>query len=189
MLLDMSRLLVLVALVLAAVGAADRTVPLWAGPTSSSAARVEFARAPVVAAFGWPLAGAPTVTRGFAPPPQRWLPGHRGVDLAGAPGEHVLAAGAGVVAFAGTVAGLGVVSVDHPGGLRTTYEPVVAALHAGQPVGRGAVLGTLLPGHPGCPVPACLHWGLRAGDTYLDPRSLLRLARVRLFPVDGAVRG
>jgi murein DD-endopeptidase MepM/ murein hydrolase activator NlpD len=187
-LLGMSRLLVLVALVVAAVGVADHTVPQWAGPTSISALRVELARAPVVPAFQWPLAGSPTVTRAFAPPPQPWLPGHRGVDLAGVPAERVVAAGAGVVAFAGKVAGVGAVSVDHPGGLRTTYEPVVATVRLGQPVDRGAVLGALLPGHPGCPVAACLHWGLRSGTTYLDPLTLLRSATVRLLPLDEVVR-
>ena len=41
------------------------------------------------------------------------------------------------------VAGRGVVSVDHPGGLRTTYEPVAATVARGDPVGAGAVLGRL----------------------------------------------
>lgn len=125
------------------------------------------------------------VTRPFQPPPQPWLPGHRGVDLAGVPDEVVLAAGAGVVAFAGTVAGTGVVSIDHPGGLRTTYEPVSPTVHKGQSVGVGQPIGTLRAGHPGCPVTACLHWGLRHGSDYLDPLALLGPVRVRLLPVEG----
>src|SRR5262249_19725721 len=72
--------------------------------------------------FGWPLSGSPAVVRGFHPPALRYGPGHRGVDLAAAAGEPVLAAGAGTVVFAGVVAGRGVVSLSHPGGLRTTYE-------------------------------------------------------------------
>ncbi|GIJ65173.1 M23 family metallopeptidase [Virgisporangium ochraceum] len=142
-----------------------------------------------VAGFGWPLDGAPTVVRRFDPPPEPWLAGHRGVDLAGSPGSPgaaVLAAGAGTVAFAGTVAGRGVVSVSHPNGLRTTYEPVDAAVRAGEPVGRGTRLGTLAAGHAGCPVAACLHWGLRRGDTYLDPLLLLGFGRVRLLPLGSA---
>jgi murein DD-endopeptidase MepM/ murein hydrolase activator NlpD len=131
-------------------------------------------------------AGVPTVTRPFQPPPRPWLPGHRGVDLAGSPGVLVLAAGAGVVAFAGSVAGVGVVSIDHPGGLRTTYEPVTPLVTAGAPVVAGQPIAVLLPGHEGCPVEACLHWGLRRGGDYLDPLLLLRLARVRLYPVNVA---
>jgi murein DD-endopeptidase MepM/ murein hydrolase activator NlpD len=134
-------------------------------------------------AYGWPLSGSPTVTRPFEPPPERWLPGHRGVDLGAAAGATVRSAGPGVVAFAGMVAGRPLVSVDHAGGLRTTYEPVSPVVRAGQPVETGTVLGTLLPGHAGCPVEACLHWGLRSGEVYLDPLSLLELARVRLLPL------
>ncbi|MFQ1001343.1 M23 family metallopeptidase [Modestobacter sp. SSW1-42] len=140
--------------------------------------------APVVAPWAWPLPGVPGVTRPFAPPPTPYAAGHRGVDLAGAPGAPVLAAGAGTVAFAGLVAGRPVVSVEHPGGLRTTYEPVSPAVAAGQAVGPGTPLGELVTGHAGCPAAACLHWGLRRGGTYLDPLSLLRPPRVRLLPWD-----
>jgi murein DD-endopeptidase MepM/ murein hydrolase activator NlpD len=123
------------------------------------------------------------VVRRFDPPPQPWLAGHRGVDLSAKPSALVRAAGAGTVVYAGVIAGRGVVSVAHPGGFRTTYEPVTSALHAGDPVGAGAVLGKLVPGHPGCPAAACLHWGLRQGDRYLDPLALLGLGRVRLLPL------
>lgn len=122
------------------------------------------------------------VTRRFEAPPSPYGRGHRGVDLAAAPGAVVLAAGDGVVAFAGSVAGRPVVSIDHAGGLRTTYEPVDPAVGAGQPVARGSPIGTLAAGHTGCPVAACLHWGLRRGETYLDPLLLLRPPRVRLLP-------
>ena len=138
---------------------------------------------PDVSAGPWarPVDGA--VTRPFDPPPDRYGAGHRGVDLAGAPGSPVRAAGDGVVVFAGMVAGRPVVSVDHAGGLRTTYEPVDPAVGAGQEVARGAVLGTLSGGHAGCPVAACLHWGLRRGEVYLDPLSLLAPPEVRLLPM------
>jgi murein DD-endopeptidase MepM/ murein hydrolase activator NlpD len=130
-----------------------------------------------------PLGGAVTVTRPFDPPPDPFGAGHRGVDLAGAPGSPVRAAGDGVVVFAGMVAGRPVVSLDHAGGLRTTYEPVTPAVGAGQHVARGSPIGVLTAGHAGCPVDACLHWGLRRGETYLDPLALLRPPRVRLLPI------
>src|SRR5690349_5762323 len=133
--------------------------------------------------FAWPLPGA-QVTRPFDPPPRPWLAGHRGVDLAAAPGTPVRAAGAGTVVFTGTVAGRGVVSIAHAGGLRTTYEPLLlSGLRTGETVAAGQEIGRLAPGHPGCPAPACLHWGLRRGDTYLDPLTLLGLGRVRLLPL------
>jgi murein DD-endopeptidase MepM/ murein hydrolase activator NlpD len=138
-----------------------------------------------VRGWGWPLAGVPTVTRRFLNPPQPWRPGHRGVDLEGPVGADVLAASAGVVAFAGVIAGRGVVSVDHPGGLRTTYEPVTALVKAGDPVQLGEAVATLDAGHLGCPAPACLHWGLRRDDVYLDPLLLVRPPRLRLKPLAG----
>lgn len=101
----------------------------------------------------------------------------------------MLAAGAGTVAFAGTVADRGVVSVDHPGGLRTTYEPVSVTVSAGDHVARGTQIGTMQPGHPGCAAAACLHWGVLRGPAhdreYLDPLRLLATARIRLLPIDG----
>ena len=136
------------------------------------------------ASWSWPLAGPPPVTRAFDLPAGPFGPGHRGVDLATVPGSVVLAAGDGVVAFAGMVAGRPVVSIDHAGGLRTTYEPVDPSVAAGQAVARGSPVGTVLAGHAGCPAAACLHWGLRRGETYLDPMTLLRPARVRLLPME-----
>ena len=92
-----------------------------------------------------------------------------------------------MVVFAGPLAGRGVVSVDHPGGLRTTYEPVRAVVTPGQRVLRGQQIGLLESGHAGCAAAACLHWGLRRGQDYLDPLRLLS-GRVRLLPLGGMKR-
>ncbi|MEU9738783.1 M23 family metallopeptidase [Micromonospora chersina] len=132
----------------------------------------------------WPLAGTPRVVRRFDPPPQPWLPGHRGVDLAATPGVEVRSAGAGVVLFAGTVAGRPVVTVGHADGLRTTYEPVRPGPAVGARVAAGTPIGRLIAGHPGCAAAACLHWGLRRGEEYLDPLALLGLGPVRLLPLN-----
>ena len=43
----------------------------------------------------WPLAPVPAVLAAFDPPATPWAAGHRGVDLAGSPGQPVLAARAG----------------------------------------------------------------------------------------------
>ena len=76
------------------------------------------------------------------------------------------------------------VVVDH-GARRTTYEPVRAWVTVGQEVGAGEVLGVLesVPGH--CYPATCLHWGLRLGEEYVDPLSLLGPRRVRLLPLFG----
>jgi murein DD-endopeptidase MepM/ murein hydrolase activator NlpD len=139
------------------------------------------APSPVAARWVVPVDGE--VTRPFEPLPHPFAAGHRGVDLRGSPWTPVRAAGDGVVAFAGMVAGRPVMSIDHANGLRTTYEPVDPTVGAGQRVPRGAVIGTLRVGHAGCPAAACLHWGLRRGETYLDPMSLLAPPRIRLLPL------
>lgn len=130
----------------------------------------------------WPLRPVPNqVVHDFDPPAEPWLPGHRGVDLAGHAGEPVHAAGAGVVSFVGSIAGVGVVSVTS-GALRTTYQPVRATVHRGDQVASGDVLGRLALAGSHCVPDACLHWGLLRGEAYLDPLALLGLEQVRLYP-------
>ncbi|MGC5291256.1 murein hydrolase activator EnvC family protein [Micromonospora sp. DT231] len=161
------------------VTAEPRRAPL---PVAALATVTASAPAPAER-FRWPIDGSPLPVRRFDPPPRPWLPGHRGVDLAAPAGAVVRSAGSGTVLFAGLVAGRPVITVGHAGGLRTTHEPVQPAVRPGQQVTAGTPLGELLPGHPGCPAAACLHWGLRRGEEYLDPLALLGLGPVRLLPV------
>ncbi|MFF2267597.1 M23 family metallopeptidase [Cellulosimicrobium cellulans] len=131
---------------------------------------------------GWvpPLDRAPEtlgVLAPFDPPRQNWLPGHRGVDLAAAAGEPVLAPAAGVVTFTGPVAGRDVVVVTHDDGLRTSLEPVTGTVPRGTRVAEGHVVGTVQGSDGGavashCAV-ACVHWGVRRGERYVDPLALL----------------
>lgn len=141
------------------------------------------------ARLSWPLRPPPTVVRNFYAPTPNWQPGHRGVDLGGIAGQWVYAAGPGRVVFAGVIAGRPVVSVAHPGGLRTSYEPVEATVSAGQSVDRSTTIGRLGAGHLGCPVPACLHWGAMWGSAsradYVDPTGLLIGTPIRLKPLTG----
>ena len=131
--------------------------------------------APAVAAVrlptpaGWPLSGSPVVQRGFDPPTVAWGSGHRGIDLAAKPGDAVLAAADGTVAFVGSIAGKPVISLDH-GPVRTTYEPVISALQVGERVALGQVIGQV---GQGGHCRGCLHWGLREGKKYLNPLLLL----------------
>jgi murein DD-endopeptidase MepM/ murein hydrolase activator NlpD len=130
----------------------------------------------------WPLQPTPKVVRAFDPPDSRWGPGHRGVDLAGALGQTVRTALPGRVSFAAPLAGRGVVVVDH-GSTRTTYEPVSAAVHVGEAVARGQPIGTLELAGSHCFPLACLHWGWRRGDVYLDPLLLVGGGPIVLLPL------
>jgi murein DD-endopeptidase MepM/ murein hydrolase activator NlpD len=157
------------------IGVLAMALLLPAGFTQASPANA-------AAKWDWPLQPA-QLSSGFDRPAQNWLPGHRGVDLIGQGGDKVLAAGNGVITFAGLVAGKGVVVIKH-GRLRTTYEPVTASVTAGSRVRVGDVIGTLSPGESHCATQttvSCLHWGLIRGEKYLNPLSLVQ-KRVRLLP-------
>lgn len=130
----------------------------------------------------WPLDPRPDVVATFDPPDDPWAAGHRGVDLAGRIGQPVRSALAGEVAFAGGIAGKPVVTVSH-GDTRTTYEPVVASVPVGTRVAAGEVIGVLDLGASHCFPRACLHWGWRRGETYLDPLDLVGGGPVRLLPL------
>ncbi|WP_374207845.1 M23 family metallopeptidase [Streptomyces sp. XM4193] len=144
--------------------------------------------AAVGAAFSlvWPLP-EPRIERRFEPPPKPWSAGHRGVDLAGPAGQEVVASGPGTIAFAGTVAGRGVVSLVLDGGtsppLRTTYEPVEPEVSAGERVSAGQPVGTLQAAAGHCGRRVCLHWGLLRGERYLDPLAYVHPVRPVLLPV------
>ncbi|MBU6214100.1 MAG: M23 family metallopeptidase [Actinomycetales bacterium] len=116
--------------------------------------------------------------RGFDPPAQPWLAGHRGVDLAADVGDAVVSARAGVVLFAGPVGGTPVVTIDHGQGLHSTYQPVQATVTVGQPVLGGDEIGRLTAGAH-C-TRSCLHLGARRGDAYLEPFAALGLLPVLL---------
>ena len=130
--------------------------------------------------FDWPSGSEVPVIRGFDNPEQAWKPGHRGVDLAMSEGQDVLAAGSGVVIYAGRINDRSVISLEHANGLRTTYEPVDPSVSKGDHVDTGDVIGTLVLGHLG-PLPV-LHWGAKfPGDVYIDPLGLIEPVEIRLW--------
>ena len=130
----------------------------------------------------WPLVPEPEVVEGFDPPASPYGAGHRGVDLAGAPGQPVRTSLPGTVTYAGPLAGRGVVVVDH-GETRTTYEPVAASVSIGDVLAAGDRIGALQVPGSHCFPRACLHWGWIRGETYLDPLRLVGVGPVRLLPL------
>ena len=179
------RLFALVTLVL--VGTAQ-AVPASALPTPVSAVAPGRPQPAPAGSAVWPLDPVPEVVRGFDPPAVRGGVGHRGVDLAGSPGQPVRAALGGTVTYAGRLAGRGVVVVDH-GLTRTTYEPVEATVHVGDRVAAGDRIGRLQSGGSHCAPAACLHWGWIDGEEYLDPLTLVGAGPVRLLPLNGLPAG
>jgi murein DD-endopeptidase MepM/ murein hydrolase activator NlpD len=133
----------------------------WAVPANASSAGT----------WAWPT-GSRVVLRPFQAPANDYGPGHRGLDVEATIGGPVLAPADGVVAFAGSVAGRGVVTIDHGGGLVSTLDSVTPTMAAGHVVSRGQPVGVAAVGH--CPASApCLHLGARLDDRYVDPRPYL----------------
>jgi len=124
------------------------------------------------------------IAAAFDAPESDWGAGHRGIDLWLESGADVAAPGDGIVTFAGRVAGRGVVVVAHTSGLRSTLEPVAATLERGATVRAGTTVGTLEVPGTHCAPKACLHWGVRRGDEYVDPLDVLRgYGPIRLLPL------
>ena len=134
------------------------------------------------ARWQWPLGGPEVVIAHFDGPAQRWLPGHRGVDLAGFEGTPVRVVADGIVSFSGVINGVGVISVIHPDGLLSTYQPVLNTLGKGEQVRTGDMIGTLAATGSHCWPLVCLHLGARRGKQYLDPMMFLRPWVVSLLP-------
>jgi murein DD-endopeptidase MepM/ murein hydrolase activator NlpD len=136
--------------------------------------------------WAWPLDRPAALSGEFDAPDTPYSAGHRGVDLPGWAGDEVRAVAAGVVTFAGPVAGIGVVTIDH-GDERSTYQPVKASLSVGAAVETGDVIGTLATIGSHC-AGACLHLGRLAGDVYLNPMDRLSSqSTIRLIDPDGPV--
>lgn len=131
------------------------------------------------APFAWPSRAR--VTAGYGE--QRTLNGvkpsqHYGLDLAGRLGDPVRSANSGRVVLVRDCWASGhTVVVWHGAGLYTTYFHLSRALVAeGATVEKGQRIG--LVGRSGRASGPHLHWGVRVGDLYVDPRSLLALPRV-----------
>ena len=113
----------------------------------------------------------------FRPPENPYGPGNRGTEYDTEPGDVVRAAASGTVVFAGAVAGSLHVTVDHGGGVVSSYSLLMRiSVRVGIGVDQGQVIG--LAGER-------LHFGVRVGGGYADPAGFIgvRRVRVRLVPL------
>lgn len=120
------------------------------------------------------------VTDPFRSPENPYGPGNRGVEYDTEPGDVVRAAAAGTVSFAGAVAGALHVTVDHGGGLVSSYSYLQRlSVRVGTAVDQGAVIGV---------AGERLHFSVRLEGTYTDPAGFIgvRRVRVRLVPLRSA---
>ena len=133
----------------------------------------------------WPVVGP--VIQAFDPPDTPYGSGHRGIDIAAEVGTTIVAPADGTVTFAGPIGGYLFVTIDHGGGLSSTYSWLSAKLVSkGDRVLQDQPIALTGWGHPGAPIPH-LHLGVKLDGAYVDPLFYLgpvSLASfVRLAPV------
>jgi len=138
--------------------------------------------------WSWPVVGP--VIRAFDPPDSPYGSGHRGIDIAAPFGTVIVAPAAGTVKFAGKVGGYLFVSIDHGGGIESTYSWVSQlGVRKGDIVFERQPIGSTGAGHPGSLVPH-LHFGVKLDGSYVDPLSMLSPGSVtdliRLAPLTAA---
>ncbi|MCJ1712663.1 M23 family metallopeptidase [Curtobacterium sp. VKM Ac-2922] len=164
----MDRLTISVATAVAVLVAAHTTAP------SAATSAPLGAGARDVAPWVWPT-DSRVVERPWEAPDSDYGAGHRGIDVGAALGTPAVAVDDGVVTFAGSVAGRGVVTIDHGSGLVSTLDSVEPSVTKGDTVSQGDAVGAVAVGH--CPAVApCLHLGARLDDRYVDPTPYLPAA-------------
>lgn len=168
-------------------------------PAADTAAAVLLREAPPPAEWTPPAGSGPEdILRPFDPPPQPWSAGHRGVDLRSSDGT-VRAPGPGIVRFVGIVVDRPVLTLAHPDGTLSSFEPIQTDLVAGDRVQVGDPLGTVDSAAAHCEL-TCVHWGVRipdgwevgetVRDRYIDPVLLLGWSGPSvLWPLEGTPRG
>ena len=155
-------------------------VLMTAGPTSAvrSPAGTEHPR------WLWPVDGARVVVEPFRAPAHEYGAGHRGVDLATASGAVARAPAEGVVAFRGVVVDRPLLTIEHAGGLVSTFEPLLSTLMPGDTVSEGDEVGVV--GTGGHAAPGSLHLGVRLDGEYINPMLLFAdVPRAVLLPCCG----
>ncbi|MDF1595190.1 MAG: M23 family metallopeptidase [Acidimicrobiia bacterium] len=124
------------------------------------------------------------VVQGFEPVGR--YAGHWGVDYHAVAGTAVTAGQAGTVSFAGVVAGNRTITIDHGGGVKSSYSYLSSvSVEVGERIRRGAAIGLSGRAHG----TDAVHFSVRVGGTYVDPNRLFSCslldpaAALRLVPV------
>lgn len=87
----------------------------------------------------------------------------------------------GTIAFRGIVVDRPLVTIEHPGGYVSTFEPLSSELSPGDAISSGQVIGTVAAG--GHAAPGTLHLGVRMDGAYINPMLLFgAVPRAVLLP-------
>lgn len=143
---------------------------VFLAPPIPTSARASPSGNPAHPTWRWPVDAPRAVATPFRAPAHEFGAGHRGIDLAVAQGVVVRAPAAGTVAFRGIVVDRPLVTIEHPGGYVSTFEPVSSALSPGDTVTPGDEIGTVTTG--GHSLPGTFHLGVRLDGAYMNPLLL-----------------
>lgn len=128
-----------------------------------------------------PVPGSLHVAAPFRAPAHTFGAGHRGVDLTAPIGTRLVAPASGVVAFRGTVVDRPLLTIEHPGGYVTTFEPLTSGLSPGDHVVAGDEIGVVAVG--GHTSAGSVHVGVRLNGAYINPMLLFgEVQRAVLLP-------
>ncbi len=125
--------------------------------------------------LAWPIQGQITSSFGMRVHPTfKTKIVHTGIDIKGAQGTPVGAAGPGEVLFAGWLRGYGqVIIIDHGNNLSTVYAHLSSmSVREGAAVKKGQTIGAV--GSTGVATGAHLHFEVRVGGEARDPMKYLR---------------
>lgn len=130
-----------------------------------------------------PLGQPLRITTPFFTPAGPYAAGHRGFDVAVAPGDTVVAPVGGTISFVGTVVDRPLVSIRVDARTVVSLEPVQTEIVIGDLVSQGVELGRIpqdatTAGH--CRI-LCLHVGVRVDGEYVNPLRYF-VGRPRLLP-------
>lgn len=142
---------------------------------------------PAIARAGWPLEESGAVLLGFGASytsaEATSASTHRGIDIAAKEGAAVCAPLAGRVTFAGRVPAAGggtcrAVTIATDSGAVTLMPLAGTRVSKGDALAEGDAVGALAESGDGSSAGAHLHVGVKRGDLYVDPLSVLSAAAV-----------
>ena len=124
--------------------------------------------------FKWPCPSSSRITSNFGDresPTEGASSNHKGIDISASTGADIIAAADGEVVISTYSYSAGnYIMIDHGGGVSTVYMHSSKLLvGVGEKVTKGQVIAKV--GSTGYSTGPHLHFGIRSGGTYVNPRS------------------
>lgn len=113
----------------------------------------------------------------YRQPNSDYSAGHRGIDYQVSTGDPVLAPADGQIWFSGKVVNRFLISIKHPDGTLSEFEPVCTDLNKGERVFLGQQIGQVCEAdeeyRQHCATVKCLHFSIRVNGEYLSPQVFI----------------